>query len=323
MARRRLIEAINDALVEEMERDPKVVVYGEDVELSILGDVRGLHARFGSERVRNTPRIEREGEAGGKEGRPVGAAARNPATGETIPIWLADYVLPEYGSGAIMGVPAHDQRDLDFARAQGLAVRLVYVPEGAAVRLVAVLTYDTGNTLAVGRSEPVSGSYPALTLRSAQAHLFEREVWEQHGIVPSGHPWLKPVRRDHGKGPAVGEFFAVTGREIHEVAVGPVHAGIIEPGHFRFQCNGEEVLHLEIALGYQHRGVEEALVGGPHRATLSQMETVAGDSTIAHATARRFDSQVIRAHAERFSRERFGDEIAAIVSGAASQGATA
>ena len=58
MVRRRLIEAINDALVEEMERDPKVVVYGEDVELSILGDVRGLHARFGPNRVRNTPICE-------------------------------------------------------------------------------------------------------------------------------------------------------------------------------------------------------------------------------------------------------------------------
>jgi Ni,Fe-hydrogenase III large subunit len=69
------------------------------------------------------------------------------------------------------------------------------------------------------------------------------------------------------------------------VAVGPVHAGIIEPGHFRFQCHGEEVLHLEIALGYQHRGVEDALPGGPHRATLSQMEAVAGDTTIGHATA--------------------------------------
>ena len=154
------------------------------------------------------------------------------------------------------------------------------VPDGAAVRLVAVLAYDTDNTLAVGRSEPVAESYPALTLRNTQAHLFEREVWEQHGLVPQGHPWLKPVRR-----PAPVDFFQVKGGEIHEVAVGPVHAGIIEPGHFRFQCNGEEVLHLEIALGYQHRGIEEALVGGPHRATLSQMETVAGDSSIAHATA--------------------------------------
>jgi Ni,Fe-hydrogenase III large subunit len=83
----------------------------------------------------------------------------------------------------------------------------------------------------------------------------------------------------------MGEFFRVDGREVHEVAVGPVHAGIIEPGHFRFQCAGEEVIHLEIALGYQHRGVEETLPGGPHRATLAQLEAVAGDTTIGHATA--------------------------------------
>ena len=169
------------------------------------------------------------------------------------------------------------------------------VPEGKTARLVAVLAYDSDNTLAVARTGKVEAPksmpfevpncYPALTLRHAQAHLFEREVWEQHAIVPVGHPWLKPVRQDQGAGPAVGDFFRVDGGEVHEVAVGPVHAGIIEPGHFRFQCAGEEVQHLEIALGYQHRGVEEALSGGPHRATLSQMETVAGDSTIAHATA--------------------------------------
>lgn len=159
------------------------------------------------------------------------------------------------------------------------------VPEGAGSRLVAVLAYDADASLAVGRSEPTQGSYPSLTRRHAQSHLFEREVWEQHGLVPDGHPWLKPVRQGQGTHPAMGKFFEIAGREIHEVAVGPVHAGIIEPGHFRFQCNGEEVLHLEIALGYQHRGVEDALSGGPHRATLSQMETVAGDTTIGHATA--------------------------------------
>lgn len=161
------------------------------------------------------------------------------------------------------------------------------VPEGTSLRLVAVLAFDADNTLAVGRSEPFTGGYPALTPTHAQAHLFEREVWEQHGVKPAGHPWLKPVRQTNadGNAPANGEFFRVAGGEIHEVAVGPIHAGVIEPGHFRFQCAGEEVLHLEIALGYQHRGIEEALPGGPHRATMSQMETVAGDTTIAHATA--------------------------------------
>ena len=161
------------------------------------------------------------------------------------------------------------------------------VPENNATRLVAVVAFDSDNVLAVGRSAPVVDGYPALTVTHPQAHLFEREVREQHGLTPLGHPWLKPVRKTGaaGNAPANGEFFRVEGREVHEVAVGPVHAGVIEPGHFRFQCVGEEVLHLEIALGYQHRGIEHALRGGPHRATLHQMEAVAGDTTIGHATA--------------------------------------
>ncbi len=81
------------------------------------------------------------------------------------------------------------------------------------------------------------------------------------------------------------DFFRMAGAGIHEVAVGPVHAGIIEPGHFRFQCHGEEVLHLEISLGYQHRGIERALAGGPHPRTIHHMETLAGDTTIGHALA--------------------------------------
>lgn len=159
------------------------------------------------------------------------------------------------------------------------------VPEPEGVRLVAVLAFDDDNTLAVARSAPVSGGYPALTALHPQAHLFEREVWEQHRLVPEGHPWLKPVRQEAGDAPRMGDFFRVEGSEVHEVAVGPVHAGIIEPGHFRFQCAGEEVLHLEIALGYQHRGVEPALLGGPHRTSRFQVEAVSGDATIAHATA--------------------------------------
>ena len=79
--------------------------------------------------VRNTPRIQREGEGAEKRGRDTGARVTNPATGEAIPVWLANYVLPDYGTGAIMAVPAHDQRDLDFARQEGLAVRLVYHPD--------------------------------------------------------------------------------------------------------------------------------------------------------------------------------------------------
>src|SRR5438132_1280095 len=65
----------------------------------------------------------------------------------------------------------------------------------------------------------------------------------------------------------------------------PTSAGVIEPGHFRFQCHGEQVFHLEISLGYQHRGVERALLGGPTKRTVHLMEAVAGDTTVGHATA--------------------------------------
>ncbi len=67
--------------------------------------------------------------------------------------------------------------------------------------------------------------------------------------------------------------------------MGPVHAGVIEPGYFRFQCHGEHVFTLEIELGYQHRGIERRLVGGPDKRTIHYMEALAGDTSIGHATA--------------------------------------
>ncbi len=81
------------------------------------------------ERVRRESRLEREAEGGEKEGLDTGFTAVNPATGEKIPVWLANFVLPEYGTGAIMGVPAHDQRDFEFARRFGLEIRPVYRTE--------------------------------------------------------------------------------------------------------------------------------------------------------------------------------------------------
>ncbi len=151
---------------------------------------------------------------------------------------------------------------------------------GDGTKLFAVLADGSVGVVRVLSAE-VGKEYAALTPELPQAHWFEREIFEQTGIVPRGHPWLKPVRR---RADAT-EFYRVEGEEVHEVAVGPVHAGIIEPGHFRFQCHGEDVFHLEIALGYQHRGVERALAGGPDKRTIHYMETLAGDTTIGHATA--------------------------------------
>jgi Ni,Fe-hydrogenase III large subunit len=161
--------------------------------------------------------------------------------------------------------------------------------------LLAVLADDEGGAL--GACATVVGdSYLALTPDCPQAHLFEREIAEQCAVLPVGHPWLKPVRRHPPDHAAAGaelqtfdreryEFFQVAGEEVHEVAVGPVHAGIIEPGHFRFQAHGEQVLFLEIMLGYQHRGVERLLETRERMQAVLVAESIAGDTVIGHAGA--------------------------------------
>lgn len=129
--------------------------------------------------------------------------------------------------------------------------------------------------------------YPALTVQHPCAQIFERELWEQTGLVPEGHPWLKPVRFEGARLGDCGSypFFSVRGAEVHEVGVGPIHAGVIEPGHFRFMCHGETVHHLEIQLGYQHRGVEALLLRQAPQHLSALVESVVGDSVIAYASA--------------------------------------
>jgi len=206
----------------------------------------------------------------------------------------------------LASIPALDQdvfgQAIVDAVAQGQRVVALFGAPGQkpdVTTLYVVLADDEENLLAAARTAVTGDRFASLTPRCPQAHLFEREIAEQYGLVPEGHPWLKPVRYGHswtgrdawgrepGQSilPGVGDFYRLEGEEVHEVAVGPVHAGIIEPGHFRFQCQGEPVRHLEIALGYQHRGVEEAMLGGPHKRSLHYAETLAGDTTIAHATS--------------------------------------
>jgi len=165
------------------------------------------------------------------------------------------------------------------------------VPHGRGVRLYGVVSDTAHGSIGVAATD-VGASFPSLTPACPQAHWFEREIFELWGVRPEGHPWLKPLRfQPPRRGtttpppPGVMDYFSMDGEEVHEVAVGPVHAGVIEPGHFRFQCYGETVHHLEISLGYQHRGVEAKLVGGPDRRTIHYIETLAGDTTVGHATA--------------------------------------
>jgi len=146
-------------------------------------------------------------------------------------------------------------------------------------RLIIVLANENEKMLKAFSTE-VKNSFESLASEFPQVELFEREIYENCGITPVGHPRLNPVRK-----PSNFQFFRFDGSDIHEVAVGPVHAGVIEPGHFRFQCYGERVLHLQIALGYQHRGIEKALIGGPDLKTPYLIETLAGDTTVGHSLA--------------------------------------
>jgi len=166
---------------------------------------------------------------------------------------------------------------------------------GSETRLMLVLAHDRSGDLGA-LSARVGERYPALMPDLPQAHLFEREIREQCGVEPAGHPWLRPVRRhppdqlppDRVAGPmdrTAYQFDPLPGDEVHEVAVGPVHAGVIEPGHFRFVAHGEEVLDLEIVLGYQHRGVERLLERSATARGILVAESIAGDSVVAHAGA--------------------------------------
>ncbi len=161
--------------------------------------------------------------------------------------------------------------------------------------MLAVVADDARGCLGLVRTQvPDSRRYPALSTELPQAQAFERELLEDHGVHPEGHPWPKPLRKHadleagsgkNGAGANPHPFFRVEGPGIHEVAVGPVHAGIIEPGHFRFQCHGETVRHLEIQLGYQHRGAETLLLRSPPARRLVVAESIAGDTSIGHALA--------------------------------------
>ena len=174
---------------------------------------------------------------------------------------------------------------------------LFAMPDSDQFRIFAILLNPQTHCLDV-TSMLCSGSYRSLTPELPAVHLFEREMAEQYGIVPEGHPCLHPVRFHDSysgknapwaaeKNPEIGmtDFMEMKGEAVHEVAVGPIHAGVIEPGHFRFQCMGEDVYSLEISLGYQHRGIEKMLEGPVTPRSIHYLETAAGDSSIAEATA--------------------------------------
>jgi len=160
------------------------------------------------------------------------------------------------------------------------------------IRLICCIADDDQHNIMVSSSKADENSVLySFSAKNLAFERFEREIHENFGIGYNDHPWLKPVRYAEDrpdKSKTIGNypFFNIESEELHEVGVGPVHAGIIEPGHFRFICNGEQILHLEIQLGYQHRGVEQLFLDKKkliQRTTLA--ESIAGDSVIGHTTA--------------------------------------
>jgi len=182
---------------------------------------------------------------------------------------------------------------LEIVRGGGKVVQLFAFEDDGAQTLLAVLRTDE---LLVASAEAPE-TWASLTAECEPFHLFEREIAEQFGLVPEGHPWLKMVRyhpNSTGRPDAFGndydedipgeyDYYRVDGEEVHEVAVGPVHAGVIEPGHFRFQCIGERVFHLEIHLGYQHRGIEALLPTVAPAGLPCLVEGIAGDTAVGHS----------------------------------------
>ena len=158
---------------------------------------------------------------------------------------------------------------------------------GDRVTITAIVERTGGDLTALRTVAPRDSGYHALTPELPSLHCFEREIHEQTGLRIAGHPWLKPVRFET-TGPEGRDrypFYEIRGKEVHEVAVGPIHAGVIEPGTFRFMCLGEQVHHLEVHLGYQHRGVEKLLLARPADKLAPLVETIAGDTSIAHTWA--------------------------------------
>ncbi len=171
--------------------------------------------------------------------------------------------------------------------------------DGGAVHMALVARSAPGTGVTVVSLPCPDRRFRSVAVDHAPADRLERTIVDMHGLTaiggPDPRPWL-----DHNRwgvtGPLGGavksdpsgqvyEFLRAEGGPIHQIPVGPVHAGIIEPGHFRFHCNGETVVRLEERLGYVHKGIERLLLGAPVGAAARIAARVSGDSTVAYGWA--------------------------------------
>lgn len=178
-------------------------------------------------------------------------------------------------------------------------------PGGAAIRVVYLFVAGPPDrrTELILRTDPGDPHVPSLAALSFPASRFEREMRDLFGIQPDGHPaprqlvrhphWpghWHPMRRQAGPRPALTAaepfpFVTVEGDGVYEIPVGPVHAGIIEPGHFRFSVVGETILKLKARLWYVHKGIEKLFEGRHFHEAVGLAERISGDTAVGHALA--------------------------------------
>jgi Ni,Fe-hydrogenase III large subunit len=188
------------------------------------------------------------------------------------------------------------RRAIDGLVAEELSLLTLFA-DAASVHMA--ISADAGRKIAVLSLTCPDGRYPSVGARHAPAIRLERALRDLHGIEPEGlgdtRPWLDHGRWEiaHPLAPSPGApdaarpyaFLPTEGEALHQIPVGPVHAGIIEPGHFRFTANGEAVVRLEERLGYVHKGVDRLFSRANVADGARLAGRVSGDSTVAYAYA--------------------------------------
>jgi Ni,Fe-hydrogenase III large subunit len=163
---------------------------------------------------------------------------------------------------------------------------------------MALLDEETAE-IAVVTIECPQGSFPSVGALHPPAIRLERALRDLYGLIPEGlpdkRPWLdhgvwgvrRPLGAAEGRDqkPDRYAFLPAEGESLHQIPVGPVHAGIIEPGHFRFTANGETVVRLEERLGYVHKGIDSLMIGAPLDKAARIAGHVSGDSAVAYGLA--------------------------------------
>jgi Ni,Fe-hydrogenase III large subunit len=158
---------------------------------------------------------------------------------------------------------------------------------------------ESTRSIAVFSCECPEGAFPSVGAVHPPAMRLERAIHSLYGLIPVGAPDMRPwldlgfwgIEHPLGEGgspqaaPSPYAFLPAEGEGLHQIPVGPVHAGIIEPGHFRFTANGETVVRLEQRLGYAHKGIESLMAGATIDKAARLAGRTSGDSTVAYGLA--------------------------------------